>query len=569
LEKVIPDFRDQVQFNFLEAVTMEELQDTLGVLPLNSVVLYTLFFRDKTGTFFEYDESIRAVVEASPVPVYATWDFSLGFGPVGGMLTSGYYQGQTAAQLATRILEGEAAEDLPVVMDSPNRYMFDYEVLQAQGLALSDLPASSVFINRPPSFYERYAGWIWGGGSVFLGLVSVIVVLVSMNVRRRQAETALRASNEALKEARGTLEARVVERTAALDWRSRQLEAASEVAREAAGIREPGMLLDKVVRLISERMDFYHAGIFMIDAQRRFAWLRAASSEGGGRMLERNHRLPVGGRSIVGYVAGVGRARIALDVGHDAVFFDNPDLPDTRSEMALPLVVRERVIGVLDVQSVEPAAFTDQDVAVLQTLSDQVALAIENARLLEEAQDRLREVADLVGERRAVGWQEVVAQGAQGDWAYTYDGLQVHAGEPATTGAAAPFRAPLRVQDETVGHLDLAMEDRPLSREEAELVQAVAGRISQALEQARLFQETQRRAAQEVRVGQIRDDIRAAVSVEDAIERALRLMGEVLGATEVVARLGTAADLLDGENGGEQVETGGPTGGIDRGNGHE
>jgi GAF domain-containing protein/ABC-type uncharacterized transport system substrate-binding protein len=571
LEKVIPAFRDRTQFIFLEALTMEEVQDALGELPANSLVLYTLFFRDKAGVFYEYDESIRAVVEASSVPVYATWDFSLGYGPIGGMLTSGYYQGETAARLVVRILDGEDVAEIPVVMESPNRYMFDYEVLQGRDISLASLPVSSVFINRPSSFYERYQGWIWGGGSVFLALVSIILALVWINLRRRRAEAALRVSNLALEEARSSLEQRVAERTVALDRRSSQLEAAADVAREAAGIREPGILLDKVVRLISERMGFYHAGIFMIDEQRRFARLRAASSEGGQRMLERGHELPVGGRSIVGYAAGTGRARIALDVGQDAVFFDNPDLPDTRSEMALPLVVRERVIGVLDVQSVEAAAFSEEDVAVLQTLSDQVALAIENARLLEEAQDRLREIAGLVGERSVAGWREVVKEDAQGGRAYTYDGLEVRAGAPSQEGGA--FRASLQVQDQTVGHLDLAMEDRPLSREEAELVQDVARRISQALERARLFQESQQRAAHEALVGEIRDDIRAAVSVEDALGRALRQMGQALGAAEVVARLGTAAELLDGgdgagqaDNEGEPEDKGEPAE-ADRGNG--
>jgi FOG: GAF domain len=165
--------------------------------------------------------------------------------------------------------------------------------------------------------------------------------------------------------------------------RTAQLEAASEVARRAAAIRDVQTLLDETVRLISQRFGFYHAGVFLVDEAGEYAVLRAASSEGGQRMLARGHRLAVGEVGIVGYVAGTGKPRIALDVGEDAVFFSNPDLPHTHSEMALPLKVGERVIGVLDVQSVEPSAFTDEDVAVLQTMADQIALAIENARLLQ------------------------------------------------------------------------------------------------------------------------------------------------------------------------------------------
>ncbi len=177
--------------------------------------------------------------------------------------------------------------------------------------------------------------------------------------------------------------------------RTVQLETASMVARDAAAILDVNRLLDEVVRLISDRFGFYHAGVFLIDDSGQFAVLEAASSAGGQRMLERGHRLAVGKVGIVGYVAKSGEPRIALDVGRDAVHFANPDLPETRSEMALPLIGRGRIIGVLDVQSEQEAAFTREDVATLQTLADQLAVAIENARLFEAEQRRRRETETL------------------------------------------------------------------------------------------------------------------------------------------------------------------------------
>ncbi len=142
-------------------------------------------------------------------------------------------------------------------------------------------------------------------------------------------------------------------------------------------------MLEESVRLISEQFGFYHAGVFLVDERGEYAVLRAASSEGGQRMLARGHKLKVGEVGIVGYVAGSGEPRVATDVSSDAVFFRNPDLPDTRSEMALPLRVQERVIGVLDVQSTQPAAFTEEDVVVLQTMADQLAVAIANGQLFQ------------------------------------------------------------------------------------------------------------------------------------------------------------------------------------------
>lgn len=168
-----------------------------------------------------------------------------------------------------------------------------------------------------------------------------------------------------------------------VDLRTRQIRTAAEVARDAAVIRNVDELLDATVNLISARFGHYHAGIFLLDEHGVDAVLKAASSPGGKHMLARGHRLAVGKVGLVGYVTGTGKPRIALDVGADSVHFANPDLPKTRSELALPLRVGERVIGALDVQSTEANAFDENDVIVLQTMADQVAIALENARLLQ------------------------------------------------------------------------------------------------------------------------------------------------------------------------------------------
>ena len=177
------------------------------------------------------------------------------------------------------------------------------------------------------------------------------------------------------------------------EHRAVQLAAASEVARDATAFLDVERLLDEAVRRISERFGFYHAGLFLLDEGGEHAVLQAASSEGGQRMLEKGHRLEVGETGIVGFVTRTGEPRIALDVGQDAVHFSNPDLPDTRSEMAVPLTMRGQVIGALDVQSTEVSAFTDGDVATLQIIADHLANAIENARLYEKLQKEARQLA--------------------------------------------------------------------------------------------------------------------------------------------------------------------------------
>ncbi len=164
-----------------------------------------------------------------------------------------------------------------------------------------------------------------------------------------------------------------------LQRRAIQLEAVSLVGRAAASILNLDDLLLEVVNLIRSRFDFYHAGIFLLDESGQWAVLRQATGEAGQRMLARRHQLAVGGQSIVGWVTAHRQPRIVLDVGGDAVHFKNPDLPHTRSEMALPLVIGDRLLGALDVQSIEEAAFDEDDVTILSLMADQVAIAIENA----------------------------------------------------------------------------------------------------------------------------------------------------------------------------------------------
>ena len=187
------------------------------------------------------------------------------------------------------------------------------------------------------------------------------------------------------------LEERVRERTRALQEanyalqrRAIQLEASAEVSRSIISIFNVDELLRRAVNLIRDRFGFYHAGIFLMDETGEWAVLREATGEAGAQMKAQGHRLQVGETSMVGWTALHRRPRIALDVGEDAVHFANPLLPYTRSEMTLPLMVGGRLLGVLDVQSTEEAAFDEDDIRTLQSMADQLAIAIENARRLSE-----------------------------------------------------------------------------------------------------------------------------------------------------------------------------------------
>ena len=177
------------------------------------------------------------------------------------------------------------------------------------------------------------------------------------------------------------------------------LKAAARAAKNITTILDPYELFQRTVDIICDEFGFYYAGVFLLDDKKQYAVLRAGRGEAGRAMINEGHKLAIGGNSMIGASIANRQGRIALDVGHEAVFFENPHLPKTRSEMALPLVVSEDVIGALTVQSTEEAAFHDEDIAALQTMADQLAIAIQNSNLHRQAErrSRLLKAANRVG----------------------------------------------------------------------------------------------------------------------------------------------------------------------------
>ena len=256
-----------------------------------------------------------------------------------------------------------------------------------------------------------------------LGAFIILIVIANRTRSITERDRLLKVNeiNRELETLSGNLEQRVNERTAELEIanqqverRAEQFEAIAQVSRIISSIQEQEELLPRITRMISQYFGFYHVGIFLLDENKQFAVLRAANSEGGERMLARKHSLEVGQTGIVGYVTSTGNPRVALDTGADAVYFDNPDLPETHSEMALPLKAGGQVIGALDVQSTEPNAFTQEDVNILSTLADQVSTAIQNARLYDESREALAQ-AETVS-RQLTGQKPGRMSGASLHW---------------------------------------------------------------------------------------------------------------------------------------------------------
>jgi GAF domain-containing protein len=354
----------------------------------------------------------------------------------------------------------------------------------------------------------------------------------------------------------GGLEQQVAQRTQELERQTIQLQTAAEVARDASNLQDMDKLLDRTVTLIQERFGFYHAGIFMLDERQEYAVLRAANSEGGKAMLQQGHRLKVGQTGIVGNVTQTGKPRIALDVDADISHFAHPLLPETRSEIALPLIVNEQIIGALDVQSTEANAFDDRDVTVLQVLADQLAVAIENTRLLSEVRQSVSDLQTVYGEFTQESWRRWTQQAGQ-KTGYRYRGSDV---EPTTeqtpesilalkqgklitklpeenSGEFSSLAVPIRLRDQTLGVINLQFDDEDISPDLIALIENITNRLATTLESARLYEETQRRAAQEQLTGEIASRIRESLDIDAVLKTAVQEIGQKLSLHDVTIQL--------------------------------
>ena len=345
---------------------------------------------------------------------------------------------------------------------------------------------------------------------------------------------------EKLSENLANLEGRVSERTQELEsanernaYRANQFEAIARVAQTIRSTQNLESLLPLTTITISEQFDFYHVGIFLLDARREYAVLVAANSEGGKKMLERNHSLLVGGTGIVGFVTLSGQPRVALNVGLDSVYFNNPDLPDTRSEIALPLRIGSEVIGALDVQSKQTNAFTQEDINILSTLADQVSIAIQNARSYQQTREALAQAEASSIQLSGQQWNQfLLRQDVKG---FTFDGVSTTQVTKSDKKRPHSLAIPLTLRGAKIGSIKLSTSnpDRMWTDDEIAMVQAAAERTSLALESARLLQEAQKRAAKERVIGEISAKIGSSSNLETILQTAIQELGNTLPGTDI------------------------------------
>ncbi len=357
------------------------------------------------------------------------------------------------------------------------------------------------------------------------------------------------------------LEDRVINRTQALEQRSRYLEASAEVGRVVTSILQPEQLIAEVVDLIRERFGLYYVGLFLLDTQREWAELRAGTGEAGRAMLARGHRLPVDeDASMIGWCVIHGEARVAQDVELDAVRRATSELPETRAELALPLRARGQVLGALTVQSQEYGIFDQDAIRVLQVMADQVAAALDTAQLYSQSQTALETASRVYGELNRQAWAELLRADAGMTVRSTRYGVTVGEEEQSSSDlissersdsvspteiqgegeraaslaspSVSPLSVPIRGRGGVIGVLETYKTGTGVewSPDEVQVLKEITDRIGEALDGARLYRDTQRSAIREQQTSEITARIREEVDVEAILEKAVEELGRALEA---------------------------------------
>lgn len=371
-----------------------------------------------------------------------------------------------------------------------------------------------------------------------------------------------------------TLEERVSERT-------QQIQTVVHVSQRLAGILDLSDLLRQVVNTTKETFDYYHVHIYLLDEQGQALRMAEGYGEAGAEMRRQGHDIPlVAAKSLVARAAREGEIVRVENVRLDPDWLPNPLLPETRSEMAVPVKLGAEVVGVLDVQSAEIGGLTHEDESTLQILANQIAVGVRNARLFSQTQEALYQAQKLQRLYTGQAWEKLAASRATTNYEFrlatlpplaetnppeavaalqqeqTVD-LRWPQGTLETTSSPdgtdstpqakslAALATPLKLRDEIIGVLGVQADnpDRQWSSDEIALIEAVSEQMSLAIENARLFEETGRRAGRERIIAQVTRQVWASGDLEQVMQTAVEQLGSTLAASKVIIRLGTKDQL--------------------------
>jgi GAF domain-containing protein len=393
-------------------------------------------------------------------------------------------------------------------------------------------------------------------GTVLAVILTIIRQFITMRENSRLVEELNLASSQ-LRDNTRVLEERVVERTRELEGQTNRLKLAAQIARDATVARDLENLLDRFTTLILEGFSLYHAGVYLLDQKGESLVLTASPTDAGRQMMAENHKLDLRQDHIVSRVFAAGETRIQRDAHPGHPFTDNPLLPNARSEMALPIRVENNTLGVLHVQSDQPGAFDENDIIAMQILADQLAIAIERTRLLQQLQESLKELQQAYGRVTLEGWKTLAESGLLSNTGYRFDNVRIQpintipepgaealkSGKPILSSQNGNDRSkqasaaiPIKLRGQSIGVVTVKLREGYDPNTVGTIEQAVE-RLAASLESARLFEEARARADREQAIARVTAGISSAAEFDAILRAAVEEIGRTLGDSEVSIKI--------------------------------
>lgn len=355
----------------------------------------------------------------------------------------------------------------------------------------------------------------------FIGIVGNFAIAA---LKKKFLDEHLKLTNSSAE--KKDLEEQLSQQKTDLEKRVFQLRTASEITQTTSAIFDPQILLQRVADLIKERFDLYYVGIFLLDTVKEYAVLRYGTGDAGRRMMAAKHKLAVGGYSMIGWATQTRKSRIALDIGEEAVHFDNPLLPETRSELALPILSANNLHGAITVQSRSVNAFDENSVLILQSVADSLAISLENTASFQKTQKALEDIRILNRAYIKQAWWDPFD--AERNVKFDFDNPQAFESplNPTT------IQIPLVLRDEVIGNINLEVEGNEITHEIQEFLDTISAQTSVALENARLIEETQLAALQEQQLNALTTQFSRAVTIEEILKMAVTELGKLPSVSE-------------------------------------
>lgn len=374
--------------------------------------------------------------------------------------------------------------------------------------------------NAPPAELDD---WLSAAGVIIMFGSVIVLGFQRLEKEFLEAQKQIDVTLTSLQDERTNLEEKVQERTI-------KLKRVNEIGRTVTSFLDPDELLAHAARLIGDEFECYYTAIFLLDTTGQWAELKEATGDAGKVLRENKHRIDVNGKNGVGITIRTGQARIALDTGPDPIRFDIPLLPYTRSQIIVPLAVRESVIGALEMHSTKENAFLVQDIDTYQNMANEISIALENSRLFKEAQQSLSEMRATQRQYLHGAWSSLT----------TEQKFEYAIGDSETPGNE--IEIPLALRDQIIGQIQLSASEE-WTPEQKNLIESIATQAALALENARLVEESQSIAARERMANEIIAKVWASTTMDTILQTTVRELGRALEASEVNIEIS-----MDGRN---------------------